>query len=406
MKTISINTLNRALIAAILLVLTQGCSPSETSSPSVEVEHQLADEVNVEANDQLEEKQLGEPVTQLVRPDGSYPRVPLEKEVVVVKVVQNEPILLQEANTIEEGLAENVRRMSHWINKACTEGKKPDFILFNEFPLTGYSRGTRDEKLKFTIEIPGLETEALGKLAKECDTYVIFGSYASDPEWPGHILSLNPVIGRDGEVKKVYWKSRNVTRLGNGEIPTTTIENVRDKYRAKYGIEEEFPVLQTEYGNIAVSTVQIDPFVFAAYGMRGVEIMFRTATGFSDIDVKAIAFYNNFYSAMSNIVFPSKPDFPKNFTGDSLIVDHWGKVLAQDLSDDEGVIEAELEIAKLREGRRIPRYPMEVVKPVFDQFVQELPLNHLDVPRDKMPKDREEMGEYIDSISRWLDNSE
>ena len=36
---------------------------------------------------------------------------------------------------------------------------------------------------------------------------------------------------------------------------------------------QEFPVLQTEYGNIAVSTVQLDPFVYAAFAMRGVEIM-------------------------------------------------------------------------------------------------------------------------------------
>jgi len=83
-------------------------------------------------------------VPQLVRPDGTYPTVPLEKDVVVLKVVQNEPQLLQNAPSIKEGLEENVRRMGHWIDKACTEGKKPDFILFNEFPLTGWSRGTRE----------------------------------------------------------------------------------------------------------------------------------------------------------------------------------------------------------------------------------------------------------------------
>ena len=339
---------------------------------------------------------------QLVRPDGSYPTVPLEKDVVVLKVVQNEPQLLTDAPSIKEGLEENVRRMGKWIETACTTGKKPDFILFNEFPLTGWSRSDRDEKLDFTIQVPGPETEAIGEMAKECDAYIIFGSYAADPDWPNHILSLNPVIGRDGEVKEVYWKTRNVTRLGSGEIPTTTIENVRDKYRDMYGIEEEFPVLQTEFGNIAVSTVQIDPFVFAAFAMRGVEIMMRTATGFSEIDIQAIAFYNNFYSAMSNIVFPSDPTFPSGFAGRSLIVDNRGRILVQDPSDQESVIEAELNIGALREGRRIPRYPYEVVKPVFDQFVQELPLNHMDIPPEDMPANRTEMQEYLDSISRWL----
>jgi predicted amidohydrolase len=342
----------------------------------------------------------------LVQPDGSYATVPLEKDVVVVKVVQHSPLNLQKAPTVREGLATNVERMAYWINKACTTGKKPDFILFNEFPLTGYSSGTRAEKLEFTIRIPGPETRRIGELAKACDTYVIFGSYAVDPDWPGHILSLNPVIGRDGQVKKVYWKTRNVLRLNkNEEIPTTTVESVRDRFRAKYGIEEEFPVLRTEFGNIAVSTVQIDPFVFAAYAMRGVEIMMRTATLFSKTDVQAIAFYNNMYSAMSNITFPPESGVPASLGGGSLIVGPRGQVLAEDPSNNDSVIEAEIPIAEFRKGRTIPRFPLEVVKPVFDQYVQEVPLNHLDLPPEKLPQTNEDMKALIDSKSRWLNRA-
>jgi predicted amidohydrolase len=339
----------------------------------------------------------------LVRTDGTYETAPLEKPVIVIKVVQNEPQLLDKASSIRSGLDENVRRMGYWIDKACTDGKKPDFILFNEFPLTGYYMGTREEKLKFTIQVPGPETRALGKMAKKCDTYIVFGSYATDPEWPGHILSLNPVIGRDGNIKHVYWKSRNASRLGgDGEIPTTTIENVRTKFRKKYGLEAEFPVLKTEFGNIAVSTVQVDPFVFAAFAMRGVEIMLRTATGFRPHDVRSIAYYNNFYSAMSNITFPSDPDFPKGFGGKSLIVGPKGKILAQDPSENESIIEAEINIAELRKGRRLPRYPMEIVRPVFEQFQQELPIDHLDLPPDELPKSRQDMKKLLDRESYWL----
>lgn len=347
-------------------------------------------------------KARGKP-PQLVRPDGSYETAPLEKDVVVVKVVQHSPVNLQKAPTVREGLATNVERMAYWIEQACKTGKKPDFILFNEFPLTGYSSGTRAEKLEFTIQIPGPETRRIGELAKACDTYVIFGSYATDPEWPGHILSLNPVIGRDGQIKKVYWKSRNVLRLNKGEeIPTTTVESVRDRFRAKYGIEEEFPVLRTEFGNIAVSTVQIDPFVFAAYAMRGVEIMMRTATLFSKTDVQAIAFYNNMYSAMSNITFPPESGVPASFGGGSLIVGPRGQVLAEDPSNNDSIIEAEIPIAEFRKGRTIPRYPLEVVKPVFDQYIPEVPLNHLDLPADHLPQTNEDMKKLIDSRSRWL----
>ncbi|MEO6170395.1 MAG: nitrilase-related carbon-nitrogen hydrolase [Lysobacter sp.] len=337
----------------------------------------------------------------LVQKDGSYAQVPLQKDKVVIKVVQNLTRNLQDFPTIDEGLAHNLGQMTDLTQRACSEGKKPDFILFNEFPLTGYSDGKREEKLKFTIEIPGPETEALGKLAKACDTYIIFGSYARDDAWPGHILSLNAVIGRDGKVAEKFWKTRNVKNYQPGmEIPTTTIENVYDRYVAMYGEEALFPVLRTEYGNIAVSTVQRDTMVYNAFAMRGVEIMFRTATLFSKLDVMATASFNNFYSAMSNINFPADSEWAK-MGGGSLIVSPRGEVLAEDPSNNEGIIEAEIDIAKFREGRKIPPYPVEITRPVFEQYQQAFPLNHLDVPIDQLPDDGAEMKVLMDKVSRW-----
>ena len=342
----------------------------------------------------------------LVRADGSYPTRPLEKDVVVVKVVQNGVRNLQDYDDVQEGLAANLAIMKGWAEKACAEAPRPDFILFNEFPLTGYSSGTRDEKLRFTIEVPGPETAALGEVAKACDSYLIFGSYARDAAWPGHILSINTVIGRDGAVAQTFWKPRSVKRLyATREIPTTTVENVRDRFRAMYGIEEEFPVLMTEYGNIAVSTVQLDPFVFAAFAMRGVEIMFRTSTLFSKVDVQATALYNDYYSAMSNITFPPDSDWA-HMGGGSLIVDPDGKVLAEDPSNDESIITAEIPIAEFRAGRRLNRYPLEVVAPVFDQYVDEVPLNHLDLPPESLPQTGEAMKALMDASSRWLNGEE
>jgi hypothetical protein len=125
----------------------------------------------------------------LVNPDGSYDTVPLEKENVVVKIVEAGAKNIQEFDDPGAAFQANLDKMIEYANKACSTGKKPDFILYNEFPLTGYSFGDRAEKLKYTITIPGPETEALGKVAKKCVTYIIFGSYASDADWPNHILS-------------------------------------------------------------------------------------------------------------------------------------------------------------------------------------------------------------------------
>jgi len=176
------------------------------------------------------------------------------------------------------------------------------------------------------------------------------GGPGESPEFP---ITLGPLPDREGPL--VF---NVVQTYSNGDVVNWEQENLP-------GIEAEFPVLQTEYGNIAVSTVQLDPFVFAAFAMRGVEIMFRTATLFSPDDVKATARYHTVYSAMSNITFP--PDSPvAAMGGQSLIVSPRGEVLAEDPTNNEGIIEATIPIAEFRKNRRIPRYPLEVVAPVFE----------------------------------------
>ena len=59
-------------------------------------------------------------------------------------------------------------------------------------------------------------------------------------------------------------------------------------------------------------------------------------------------------------------------------------------------------IAEFRENRLIPRYPLEVVAPVYAQYVQESPLNHMDIPYEEMPQTRAEMKDLLDRNSRWL----
>lgn len=355
--------------------------------------------------DDTESASSADAFPELVRANGSYPVRPLEKDTVVLKVLQTTVDSLQDFPSVQEGLDHNLKHMKAMADRACSEGMKPDFLLYHEFPLTGYSSGGRAEKLKYTVEIPGPETEYLGRIAKECDTYLIFGSYATDTDWPGHILSLNAVIGRDGELAKVFWKSRNIKRIyPDREITTTTIEAVRDKYRAKYGPEEEFPVLQTEYGNIAVSTVQMDPFIFAAFAMRGVEIMLRTATLFAEDDVIAMARINDFYSAMANIAFPPTPKYS---AGESIIVGPNGQILAKEPSlDSDGIIEAAIPIAAFREGRKIPNFALDMVMPILQQYTQEFPLNHLDMPREQLPDTGVEMKALMENVSRFNVNEE
>ena len=333
----------------------------------------------------------------LVYPNGDYTKKDLISDKVILKVVQTNAESIQVEDR-DAALKRNINNMILFGKKACTTGKKPNILLFHEFPLTGWFRGDRSEKIKNSIFIPGKETDEIAKLAKFCDSYVVFGAYVKDNDWPGHVLSINTVINRSGKIIKKFWKPKNIKRFySTFEINTTTVENVRDRFRSKYGIEDEFPVLRTEFGNIAVSTVQLDPLVFAAFAMKGVEIMLRTATLFFRSDVIATAQANNFFSAMANIPYDSK------YGGKSIIVSPSGEVLAEHPDNNtEGIITAEFDMASFRKNRKIPQYSTELTRPVFNQYQQEIPLNHLDLPPEQLPRNGGAMKKLLDSLSRWL----
>ena len=356
--------------------------------------NRVTTEPMVEVNQTVEQEMLGIPI--LVPANGQYETIPLEKDVVRLAVIQSDADPMGEGDVPTDIIGQNLEHMMEMGTSACEGEVKPDIILYHEFPLTGYISGDRDEKLTKTIGIPGRETERLAELARSCDAYVVFGAYAHHANWPKHILSLTTVINRQGEVVDTIWKPRNIKRFYKEfEITTTTVEGVQDAFREEYGLTSELPVLKTEFGNLAFSTVQLDPLIFAAYAMQGAEIMLRTATYFFEEDVVATSMYNNVYSAMSNI--PGKAPYG----GNSIVVDPNGRIMGQLSHTEEGVLQIDIPIAEFREERRIPQYSVALTKSVFEQYQEEIPSNHLDLPPEELPKNGRTMKELLDSVSRW-----
>ena len=94
---------------------------------------------------------------------------------------------------------------------------------------------------------------------------------------------------------------------------------------------------------------------------------------------------------------------PKYEGGRSIIVGPKLEILAQDpTTDKEGIIEAEIPIAEFRRNRKIPNYTLELVEPVFSQYKQEIPINHLDMPDDQLPATGAAMKKLFDRISRYM----
>ena len=102
---------------------------------------------------------------------------------------------------------------------------------------------------------------------------------------------------------------------------------------------------------------------------------------------------------MTNIAFPEASGYR---AGESIIVGPKGEILAKDPSvDQDGIIEATIPIAAFRANRKLPNYAYEMTKPVLDQYVQEFPLNHLDMPREMLPETGQDMKSMMESISRY-----
>lgn len=335
-------------------------------------------------------------VPTMVNADGTYDTIPLEKEDLVLKIIQNSVKNVGSIVDADSIITDNLGKVKQLIEEVCTTGEKPNMVLLHEFPLTGYLYGTRDDKVQMALEIPGKESDELSALAKQYDTYIIFGSYAIDPEWPDHILSLTTIIARDGSILKKIWKPRNIKRFySTFEITTTTVESVRERFIEKYGVEEELPVIKTEFGNIAVSTVQLDPLVFAAFAMKGAEIILRTSTLFFESDVICMAMSNNVFSAMSNI--PGKSEYG----GQSMVVSPDGKIMSQLDKENDGVLTAIIPIAKFRENRKLPQYSVELTKAIFNQYQEEIPNNHMDLPSSELPQNGKAMKALLDRLSVW-----
>jgi hypothetical protein len=47
-----------------------------------------------------------------------------------------------------------------------------------------------------------------------------------------------------------------------------------------------------------------------------------------------------------------------------------------------------------------------MTRPVFEQYVQEFPINHLDIPSDELPNTGEEMKALMESVSRFKPESD
>jgi len=218
------------------------------------------------------------------------------------------------------------------------------------------------------IDIPGEETEFLGRLARMYDTYIIAQCKARWPEvMPDRFFNTLFVIDRRGEV--VHKAAKN--HLWCRERSCTP-HDVYDRWVELYGsgIEAFYPVLRTEdignIGTICCSDGEY-PEAVRALTFNGAELVYRpseavpmTNVGTSPggswmVQNRGHAEFNNVYMLCPNIgpvYLSASARHPIDISGgNGHVVGYRGEVLSHNASGANTVVSAVIDIEALRQFR-------------------------------------------------------
>ena len=338
-----------------------------------------------------------------VAADGNYERVPLRKDSLRVTAVQSIMRAVRDTENPEREMKANLDHMLDLIDRANGFPGPQDLVCFHEQPIMGWNPWTREEVLRVAIEIPGPETEALGKKAREYGCYITFGTYARDPDWPGHLLLNGILIGPDGSVLANHWKTNNIRGFLPGwDIFTTSIYDVLDRYREMYGEDAVLPIAHTDIGNISCSITPSQPDVIRALAMKGLEIRLSSSSGgYSVTGAQVIARHNRLWSVVCNqSVSPEQPGFAEfSGSGDTAIFDPRGQIAARARSVHEEFIRTSIPMAAFRRSRTLPAgVPIEMLRPVHEQYV---PRDGPNSQASYQPVDAADASRHFTSKRNW-----
>jgi predicted amidohydrolase len=188
------------------------------------------------------------------------------------------------------------------------------------------------------IDTPGKETERLGDLARELDTFLITQAKAKHPEFSERFFNCAFIIDPNGEIIHKHYKTQVFAREHS-----TVPHDVWDQWTQLYGtgLDAVYPVADTEIGRIGCMICMEGsyPETARALAMNGAEIVYRpsypepyVANGRWEVQNRSRALDNTMYVVAPNAAayLPTpETQFPiDTFGGNSMIVDYKGGVIS------------------------------------------------------------------------------
>ena len=255
----------------------------------------------------------------------------------------------------------------------CDEAR---IVLFPEAWFQGFNHTrTAEDWEAVCVEIPGPETELIGRFAARHGVHVAGAAFERDADWPGIWFTTGFVVGPSGSVELRYRKihEHNI----EGLIPSASPADIYGDYVRRYGRDALFPVLDTPCGRLAM-LVEHDVNFFElsrVLTFRGAEILLHPTTEANGpmaetLDqVRRTRAYENFvYLASANAGALSGRFSAAHATrGRSTVVNYLGNVDSAIDGTGESILVSTIDLERLRRRRTevFMNYPAQVKSELF-----------------------------------------
>jgi predicted amidohydrolase len=251
-------------------------------------------------------------------------------------------------------------------------------VVLPEYWMTSFPLGeTREEwQAKAAIDVEGAESDAIAKIAQDRKVFVCSNHYENDPKFPDLYFQANVVYAPNGDVVLRYRRMIS--------LYTPSPYDVWDRYLDAYGADAVFPVASTEIGVIGsiASEEILYPEIARMHVFKGAEVLLHPTSEVGaptltpkHISKMARAVENIAYVVSANSAGIYGTPVPAESTdGMSIVLDWYGRVLAEAGTGETMNANAVLDIAALRETRRktgmtnvLSRLPLDAFETSYAQ---------------------------------------
>ena len=229
-------------------------------------------------------------------------------------------------------------------------------VVLPEYWMTGFPlQETREEwQDKAAIDMDGPFTDDLAKLAQTFGIFLCSNHYENDPNFPDLYFQANVIYGPNGDTVLRYRRMIS--------LYTPSPYDVWDRYLDAYGPDAIFPVADTEIGVLGTiaSEEVLYPEIARMVAFKGAEVLLHPTSEVGaptltpkHITKKARAIENIAYVVSANSAEIRGTPVPSASTdGMSIVLDWYGRTLAEAGTGETLNANAVLDIGALRDTRR------------------------------------------------------